>query len=224
MKSRSPLHPARIWHRAAADPASAPRATRTAGGDATPFADSPRMVAQRQALACLAAPGPEAGDAALAGALPDRLPSLPVQRMPKRRKRGGGQGGAVVDTGGGGSRGGGGGLRGGRGKKRAGGRGGGRGGGQRNAAQGGNGQNRAQPAYQAFKSTIDEIRELKTDRERDALSPEQLEGYIQALQASIDSRSAVDAEGRDARHLQWTKGEQKLLRQMLNTKKRKRGR
>lgn len=77
------------------------------------------------------------------------------------------------------------------------------------------------PDYEALKPTIDRIRKLKTNTDRDALSNNMLEQYIQALKISIASRQAEDAQRGDRKHARWTKQEGKLLRQLVNTQNRR---
>jgi hypothetical protein len=210
MKSRSSLDLAETSHRPAAEAVPASRAT------AILFADSPRMVAQRQALAKLSTKTlePASKEAALSDEISEDPLPLPVQRMPKNRGTGrGGRGGKGGNRGGGG---GGGGTRGGGGER------GGRGGRvPRGGRGGGVGRPIRRPDYEVLKPTIDRIRELKTNDDRDSLSDNMLEQYIQALKISITSREEEDAQRRDPKHARWTKQERKLLRQLVNTQNRR---
>ncbi|WP_374566184.1 hypothetical protein [Ideonella sp.] len=201
MKTRTPQDVAKAaQRRAAAEPESAQRAPQVAGGRPPPFADSPRMVAQRQALAHLTAAEHAANDTGQAAAIAESQSSAPVQRMPKRNKQPRGRGGA----GRGGNRG----NRGGRGGRGGGGRG---------------GVNLPQAAYQALKQQIDNIREVKTNEQRGALTAEQLEENIGHLESSIQSREDEDARLGDRKHARWTNHERRLLRQLEKERNRRRG-
>lgn len=200
MKTRTPQNVAQARHRAAAEPEPEQRTTQVAGEQTPPYADSPRMVAQRQALAHLAAAELAPNDTAQAGTVAERPSSAPVQRMPKRNKQPRGRGGA----GRGGNRG----NRGGRGGRGGGGRG---------------GINLPQVAYQALKQQIDNIREVKTNEQRGALTAEQLEENIGYLESSIQSREDEDARLGDRKHERWTNHERRLLRQLQNERNRRRG-
>lgn len=201
MKTRTPQDVATAaQRRAAAEPEPAQRATQVAGGPPPPFADSPRMVAQRQALAHLAAAELAPNDTGQASTVAERPSSVPVQRMPKRNKQPRGRGG--------GGRGGNRGNRGGRGGRGGGGRG---------------GVNLPLVAYQALKQQIDNIGEVRTNEQRGALTAEQLEENISHLESSIQSREDEDARLGDRKHRRWTNHEKRLLRQLEKERNRRRG-